>query len=43
MEVALGILASEHEDAYKSNGVKKQFEVVHTLGVYDLRCLSSSS
>lgn len=43
MDVALGVLAIEQEDAYKFNGVKKQFEVMHTLGAYDLRCLSPSS
>jgi len=33
-----GVLAVEQEDAYKFNGVKKQFEVVHRLGAYDPRC-----
>lgn len=45
MDVALEVLAIEQEDAYRFNSVtsRKQFEVVHTLGVYDLRYLSSSS
>lgn len=43
MDVTLGVLATEQEDAYKFNGVKKQFEVLHRLGAYDLRCLSPGS